>query len=115
MIQYLSWKRTTQLHTESTLSFLVVRHTKFAPDWGFGLLKHLYQRTKVSTLGEIAQVIENPAVCNLPQLVSTENGNIIVPMWNWSDFFASHFKRVPSIKKYHHFHFTSSLPGVVFG
>lgn len=39
MLQYLIWRVMTGRHTQITLSFLVVGHTKFAPDWCFGLFK----------------------------------------------------------------------------
>ncbi len=100
VMQYLAWRCMTELHSSIAISFLVVGHTKFAPDWGFGLLiKRLYRRTKVSILEEIAEVVESSAECNVPQLASTEDGNIIVPTYNWSDFFAEHLKTVPGIKK----------------
>lgn len=113
MMQYLAWRCMTGLHTNITVSFLVVGHTKFAPDWGFGLVKRLYRRTKVSTLTDIAEVVDSSAECNVSQLASTEDGTIIVPTYNWSDYFAEHFKSIPGIKKYHHFHFSMSNPGIV--
>ena len=33
MIHYLAWRVMCGLHKNITLSFLVVGHTKFAPDW----------------------------------------------------------------------------------
>ena len=39
MVHYLLWRALTKRHTNITLSFLVVGHTKFAPDWCFGLFK----------------------------------------------------------------------------
>ena len=36
---YLAWHVMTGRNTQITLSFLVVGHTKFSPDWCFGLLK----------------------------------------------------------------------------
>ena len=44
MIYYLMWRVMTGLHKEITLSFLLVGHTKFAPDWCFGLLKQYIKR-----------------------------------------------------------------------
>ena len=38
MLWYLAWRAITGRHTDITLSFLVVGHTKFSPDWCFGLL-----------------------------------------------------------------------------
>ena len=37
MIHYLTWGVLCGLHKDITLSFLVVDHTKFSPDWCFGL------------------------------------------------------------------------------
>lgn len=45
MVQYLVWRTLTGRHTNITLSFLPVGHTKFAPDWCFGLFKRAFRRT----------------------------------------------------------------------
>ena len=39
MVGYLLWRVLTGLHENITLSFMVAGHTKFSPDWCFGLLK----------------------------------------------------------------------------
>ena len=113
MIQYLVWRALTGRHTSITLSFLVVGHTKFAPDLCFGLFKRQYRRTKVGSLQSIAQVVNDSTECNFAQSVAREDGSMIVQTFNWTDFFAPHFKRIASIKKYHHFRMTSSAPGCV--
>ena len=41
MIYYLTWWVMAGLHKEIMLSFLLFGHTKFAPDWCFGLLNPL--------------------------------------------------------------------------
>ena len=41
------------------------------------------------------------------------DGGVIVPMYDWSSFFAPLFKKLSEIKVAHHFHMTSSKPGVV--
>ena len=104
----------TGRHTQITLSFLVVGHTKFAPDWSFGLFKRLYRRTRVGSLQAIAQVVNDSAKCNFAQLVVDEDGNTIVPTFDWTTFFATRFKRFVGIKSYHHFRFVASEPGVVY-
>ena len=104
----------TDRHTSITLSFLVVGHTKFSPDWCFGLFKRHYRRTKVGSLRSLAQVVNESAECNFAQLVCDEEGRTIVPTYDWTDFFAPHLKKIQNIKKYHHFRFTSSKPGTVF-
>ena len=114
VIHYLSWRASTNRHTSITFSFLVVGHTKFAPDWCFGLFKRQFRRTNVGCLRGIAQVVNDSALCNVSQLVCDENGHTIVPTYDWTDYFAPHLKKVTGIKKYHHFRFTSSEPGVVY-
>lgn len=114
MVQYLAWRALTHRHTSITLSFLVVGHTKFAPDWCFGLFKRHYRRTKVGSLKAIAQTVNESAECNFSQLVCDEDGTTIVPTYNWTDFFAPHLKKITHIKKYHHFRCDSSKPGILF-
>ena len=114
MLQYLAWRVMVKKHTQITLSFLVVGHTKFSPDWCFGLFKRLYRRTRVGSLQAIAQVANSSAHCNFAQLNSTEDGTTIVKTCEWTGFLAPHFKKFAGIKKYHHFRFVSSEPGVVY-
>ncbi len=114
MLQYLAWRVMTGRHTQITLSFLVVGHTKFSPDWCFGLFKRLYRRTKVGSLKELSRVVNDSACCNFAQLVTAKDATSIVPIYNWADFFVPHMKKLLGIKKYHHFRFTSAEPGVVY-
>ena len=114
MVQYLMWRALTDRHTDITLSFLVVGHTKFTPDWCFGHFKRLYKRTKVGSLRSITEVENKSVECNNAQLVSREDGSTIVPTYDWTRFFVPHFKRLPGIKKIHHFRMFTSQPGVVF-
>ena len=114
MIQYLLWRTLTDRHTDITLSFLVVGHTKFSPDWCFGLFKRLYKRTKVGSLKGVAEVANKSAECNFAQLVSSEDGTTIVPTYDWTSFFAPHLRKLPGIKKIHHFRMSSSQPGFIF-
>ena len=113
MIQYLAWRVLTNRHSSITLSFLVVGHTKFSPDWCFGLFKRSYRRTKVGSLQSIAQIVNESAECNFSQLVSTEDGRNVVPTHDWTGFLAPCFIKLKNIKQYHHFLFSSSSPGVV--
>ena len=104
----------TGQHTNITLSFLPVGHTKFTPDWCFGLLKRQYRRTKVGSLQSNAEVVNKSAECNHAQLVSREYGSTIVTTFDWTDFFGPKMKKIPNIKKFHHFRFESTSPGCVF-
>ena len=46
MMQYLVWCTITNRHTSITLSFLPVGHTKFAPDWCFGIIQTQLQKNE---------------------------------------------------------------------
>ena len=85
MIHYLLWCTLTNRHIDIPLSFLVVGHTKFSPDWCFGLYKRLYKRTKVGSLKGVAEVANKSAECNFIQLVSSEDGTTIVLTFDLSE------------------------------
>ena len=53
-------------------------HTKFSPDWCFGLFKRLYKKTKITYLDDIVQVVERSASVNNAQLVVDLDGNTMV-------------------------------------
>lgn len=71
-------------HREITLKFLITGHTKFAPDWCFGLFKQLYRRTSVSCLSDIVSVVNNSTLTNvnIAQLVGDESGKTFVPCFS---------------------------------
>ena len=101
------------IYNSVTLSFMIVGHTKFSPDWCIGLLKQKLRRCRVDCLDDIVKVVESSADVNLAQLVGTQSGETLVPMYDWAQFLEPHFRVIPSIKSYHHFQFTSTLPGTV--
>ena len=101
------------LHKSIKLSFLTVGHTKFSPDWCFGLLKQRFRRTKVDCLDDIVRVVESSAAINHAQLVGTQSGETVVPTFKWAEFLSSFLKRVPHIKRLNHFQFTSEDLGTV--
>ena len=107
------WRVLVGLHESIMYSFLPVGHTKFAPDWCFGLLKQKYRHTKVNSLKEFAEVVESSATTNSVQLVGSQEGELIVRFHDWHEYLSPHFKKLEGIKKYHHFAITSSAPGVV--
>jgi len=43
----------TGLHYWISLNFLIAGHTKFVPEWCFGLLKQAFRRHAVSSLQEL--------------------------------------------------------------
>ena len=117
MMWYLSWRVMHKLHLEASLHFLIAGHTKFAPDWCFGLIKKLYRKSRVDTLADIAQVVEESSPVkhvNIPQLVGNEDGRILVQSYNWQEHLKPYFRSLPGIKSYHHFRFSADKPGLVW-
>lgn len=51
------------------------------------------------------RVVNNSASPNVAQLVGSQSGDMIVPMYNWSED--------KSITQMHHFHFGKATPGIV--
>ncbi len=107
------WRVLVGLHRKITMSFMLVGHTKFSPDWCFGLLKQSFRRTFVSSLQNLADVVTQSADVNEVQLVGTQEGTPVVPMYDWTTFLGERCRKVPKMKSYHHFIFASSTPGVV--
>ncbi len=103
----------TGLNENITLSFMVVGHTKFTPDSCFGLLKQRFRRTHVQCLDDMVKVVEESAHVNQAKLTGNEAGEVYVLTYDWLSFFAPEMKKLPQIKVFHHFSFTSSQPGVV--
>ena len=114
-MQYLAWRVLSGLNKSITLSFLIVGHTKFSPDWCFGLLKQAYRRTRIGCLDDIVRVVESSAAVNHAQLVGTQDGKVLVPTYDWATFFDQPFRQraLKGIKSLHHMTFTSSKPGYV--
>ena len=107
------WRVLTGQHDSITISFMMVGHTKFAPDWCFGFLKQRFRREKVSCLNDLAAVVSASSKHNIPQLVGKEDGMSYVPFYDWTAFLAPHFKKVPKIKSPHHFTIPSQKPGTL--
>ena len=74
MVHYLLWRVMTGQHDELTLSFMIPVHTKFSPDWCFGLMKKQYRRTKVGGLTDLIKVVNQSAVVNVAQPTGSADG-----------------------------------------
>ena len=75
-------------------------HTKFHPDWHFGLWKVRWRSSTVETMEEMAEsvVASSRNSHNIPQLVDDPNSPVL--FYDWSTFLKTWFKPIPS---YHHF------------
>ncbi|XP_035246446.1 uncharacterized protein LOC118212563 [Anguilla anguilla] len=105
MMWYLMWRVLTGRHKNITFSFLLAGHTKFSCDWCFALVKRLFRRTRVDCLNDIVKVVEESSHVNIAQVCGKENGEVIVPTYDWTSFLSTYFRKVGGIKKNHHFHF----------
>ena len=50
---------------------------------------------------------------NKAQIVGTHDGRVIVPVYDWVSFLGQYFKKLPGIKKFHHFTLSKKSPGRV--
>uniref|UniRef100_A0A1X7T2I0 Uncharacterized protein n=1 Tax=Amphimedon queenslandica TaxID=400682 RepID=A0A1X7T2I0_AMPQE len=99
---YLLWRVLTGLNKRITLS-LPAGHTKFSPDWCFGLLKQRFRRSVVGSLHDLVEVVERSASVNKAQVVGTVDGECIVKSYDWTGHLAPFFKKIEAIKTFHHF------------
>ncbi|ESP02021.1 hypothetical protein LOTGIDRAFT_157152 [Lottia gigantea] len=114
MIWYCAWRVAKRLHHSISLNFLIAGHTKFAPDWYFGLMKKSFRRHSVPALSVLQEGVNLSSSVNVAQVVGTEDGTTIVPVYDWQNFFAEDCQPLPGIKSYQHFRFDCQHPGTVF-
>ena len=69
----------------------------------------------VSSLYEFATLVDTSSAVgiNKAQIVGTHNGKVIAPVYDWVSFLGQYFKKLPGIKKFHHFTFLKESPGRV--
>ena len=116
LMWYLAWRTPHQLHTSVSVNFLITGHTKFGPDWCFGLIKQRYRREMVSCQNDLVDVVKGSTITgvNIAQKVGTEDGEVIVPQADWQAFLRPFFRVMPGIKRYRHFRFDYTQPGMLF-
>ena len=113
MMRYLMWRVATGLHKSACISFMVAGHTKFAPDWGFGLLKRTTRRTFVSSQADIEAATTSSSVCNAVQCVGTRDGDVNVTTYDWAAFLGDSFRVIAGLLSFHSFSVSAEAPGVM--
>ena len=68
------------------MSFMIPGHTKFSPDWCFGLLKKKYRHTNIGGPPDLVKVV-NSSVVNVAQPTGSLDGEILVYTSVWQVFF----------------------------
>ena len=111
---YYLWRVMNRLHHTINYAFLLPGHTKFAPDWCFGLVKQKTRRTFISSLFDIARAVEESASVIVAELAGLHNGTVRIQTYDWVTYLGQYFKKIPQIKTYHHFRFDKEYPGTVF-
>ena len=82
MVQYLMWRVFTSLHHTIHMHFMITGHTKVSPDAYFGLVQRKFLESDVSSLDNLARVVNESAACNICQLVGALDGSTIVPFYD---------------------------------
>ena len=95
-MQYLCWRVLTGKSVRIKISFMLVGHTKFAPDRFFGLIKKAYRRTVVSSLPELEKVVEKSSIAgnNIPMPTIDSTGKRHVVWYNWNEFLSKTFVHI---------------------
>lgn len=116
VIWYYCWRVLCGYHHSVLYSFLIAGHTKFSPDWCFGLLKQSFRRNFVSSLFDLMRTVDNSTVTgvNISELCGRHDGTVLVPVYDWATYLQPFFKKISGISKYHHFRLSKEQPGVVF-
>lgn len=91
---------------------MVAGHTKFGPDLFFGLLKRRHRMEFVSSLQGIKVCMERFSKLNKAVLVGSQDGQALVPTYDWSAFLPRYFSKVKGIKAAHQFTFRKESPGI---
>ena len=58
-------------------------------DWCFGLVKKKYQRTKFGGLTDVVGIVNESATVNVAQPTGLEDGTVLVPTYDWQEYFKS--------------------------
>ncbi|ELU09237.1 hypothetical protein CAPTEDRAFT_200713 [Capitella teleta] len=80
MLLYLLWRVQNGLNTTININFMMEGHTKFAVDWGFGLVKRKFRQTRVDCQEDIKSVVDESLFVNTAVMMGDEAGNVDVPI-----------------------------------
>ncbi|XP_062610795.1 uncharacterized protein LOC134272593 [Saccostrea cucullata] len=113
VLWYALWRVLVGLHVIVEYSMMVAGHTKFDPDWHFGVWKVKWRSSTAETMNEIADTVRHSSRRghNIPQLVS--DPQTPVQFRDWKSYFEQFFKPLKNIRGYHHFRVSAETPGVV--
>ena len=101
------------LHESISINTMLVGHTKFAPDWHFGVWKVKWRASDAETMQDIATTVRASSRSghNIPHLVSDTESP--VKFFDWRSHLEASFRNIKNITKYHHFFVSKDEPGVL--
>lgn len=69
----------TGLHKKIEFSTMIAGHTKFEPDWHFGVWKLKWRNSNVETLTEVAESVHKSSKNghNIPQIVQDQDKPVV--------------------------------------
>ena len=118
VLQYLIYRVLAGLHDNIELSFMIVGHTKFAPDGYFGLIRKRYRRSSIYTYEDLIQTVLDSSenghnICQSGRNNGITNNSEQLNYRDWSSWLLKFFKKLPDITSYRHFKITKSKPGMI--
>jgi len=92
---------------------MIAGHTKFAPDWHFGIWEVRWRSSDAETLQDVANTVTRSSKNghNIPQLVADPLRP--VAFYKWREFLSQFFRPLKNITKYHHMSVNANEPGIV--
>ncbi|XP_069108896.1 LOW QUALITY PROTEIN: uncharacterized protein [Argopecten irradians] len=113
VLWYALWRVIVGLHVGIQYSMMIAGHTKFDPDWHFGVWKLRWRSSNAESLEEVARTVTTSSRSghNIPQLVQDEEKPVIFR--DWKCYLKQYFKPLKNLTKYHHFLVESTKPGEV--
>lgn len=115
VLHYLLYRILAGLHENIELSFMIVGHTKFAPDGYFGLIRKRYRRSNIYTYDDLVQTILTSSDKGHNTCQRSDNHDLQPLIYrDWSSWLLKFFKKLPDITSYRHFKMVKNKLGIVF-
>ena len=100
----MAWRIATELHQSIKYSLLIAGHSKFGLDRCLGILKKAYKISFILSIYELFFFCEwwtpQATRVNKAQLVSTQDGRVIVPAYDWCTFLGQYFKKISPLQMF---------------
>lgn len=102
----------TDKNKKISINFLLVGHTRFAPDRIFGLIKTRYKKANIDTFRDFVHCVVEASPSGFSLAVPTYNPVTkikYVKWYQWDTFLQQYYTSLPNITRYHYFTFTYGM------